>query len=190
MASTAKGTYIYLDRGILDNWIYNDKPFNRSMAWIDLLLLAEHTTHKAIWRGQMTEFKRGDVCLSITELAKRWGWSRDKTRRFISQLESDNMVRANCTTNRTTITIVKYDDFQNRRTTNKATDKATDKATNKSTDKTHLINNKELLRKEKEKVAPLQTLSDTSDEDDDENDLEKYPWNDPSWFDGEDEERK
>lgn len=180
MASTAKGTYILLDRGILTNWTYNDKPFNKSMAWIDLLLLAEHTTHKSMWRGQMTEFKRGDVCRSITELANRWGWSRDKTRRFISQLESDNMVYAKCTTNRTTITIVKYDDFQNRHATDKATNKATERTTNKATDQAHLINNKPIIKQEKEKVAPLPSSSD-------ENDLEEYPWDDPNWFNEVDE---
>ena len=173
MGSTAKGTYILLDRGILNNWIYDDKPFNRSMAWIDLLLLAEHTTRKKMWRGQMTEFKRGDVNLSITELSKRWGWSREKTRRFISQLEADNMVHAKCTTNRTTITIVKYDDFQNRRTTDKATNKSTERTSDKTTDETHLINNKLITNNDKEN-APLP---------DDEIDPD---WNDDDWVDAKD----
>ena len=79
--------YIYLDRKILDHWTYKDKPFNRGMAWIDLLLIADHTTHTDIWRGNPITYKRGDVNLSISELAKRWGWSRDKTRRFIKDLE-------------------------------------------------------------------------------------------------------
>ena len=146
----AKGTYIYLDRGVLDHWTYEDKPFNKSMAWIDLLLIADHTTHTTIWRGKPTEFKRGDVNISITQLAKRWGWSRDKVRRYISQLEQDNMVRANCTTNKTTITIVKYEDFQNKRATGKATDKATKRASDNTTDATHLSNNKGIKKEIKE----------------------------------------
>lgn len=150
----AKGTYIYLDRGILDHWTYNDKPFNRSMAWIDLLLLADHSTHTAMWRGKPTEFKRGDVNLSISQLAQRWGWTRDKARRFVSQLEQDNMVRANCTTNRTTITIVNYDNFQNKRTTNRATDHTTERTSNHATDHAHLINNKGIIKENKEKASP------------------------------------
>jgi hypothetical protein len=149
-----KGTYIYLDRGVLDHWTYKDKPFNRSMAWIDLLLIADHTTHTKLWRGKPTEFKRGDVNLSITELAKRWGWSRDKARRFISHLEQDNMVRVNSTTYRTTITIVKYDDFQIKRSRDKATDKATKRTSNKATDKAYLINDKG-MQKEIKESAPL-----------------------------------
>lgn len=142
-----KGTYIYLDRGILDHWTYKDKPFNRSMAWIDMLLIADHTTHTKLWRGKPTEYKRGDVNVSITELAKRWGWSRDKARRFISHLEQDNMVRVNSTTYRTTITIVKYDDFQIKRARDKARDKTTDRASNKATDKAYL-SNKKVMQKE------------------------------------------
>lgn len=135
--------WIKLNRQIIDNWIYKDKPFNKSMAWIDLLLVADHTTHTDLWRGKMTTFKRGDVNLSISELAKRWGWSRDKTRRFIKDLEKDGMLRVNCTTYRTTLTIVKYGIFQDKVTRDKSTDNTRDKARDKSTDNTYLKNNKE-----------------------------------------------
>ena len=151
-----KGTYIYLDRGILNHWTYKDKPFNRSMAWIDMLLIADHTTHTKLWRGKPTEFKRGDVNLSIKELAKRWGWSRDKARRFISHLEQDNMVRVNATPNRTTITIVKYDDFQIKRTPNRTPNKTTERTPNKTTDKAYLSNDKGMQKEIKEKgAAPI-----------------------------------
>ena len=127
--------YIYLDRKVMDNWVYKEKPFNKGMAWIDLLLLAEHTTHMDLWRGKPKEYKRGTVNRSIKWLCERWGWSRDKGRRFLRQLENNNMITINATTHDTTITIVNYDVFQNKRTTDKATDKTTHKATNKATDK-------------------------------------------------------
>ena len=146
-----KGTYIYLDRGILDHWTFKDKPFNKSMAWIDLLLIADHTTHTAIWRGKPTEFKRGDVNMSISALADRWGWSRDKARRFILQLEQDNMLRLKSTPYRTVITIVKYDIFQNKRTRDKARDNTTDRTADKATDRTYLSNNKGIIKEDKER---------------------------------------
>ena len=149
----AKGTYIYLDRGILDHWTYDDKPFNRSMAWIDLLLIADHTTHTSMWRGKPTEFKRGDVNLSISQLAERWGWSRGKTRRFILNLEMDGMVNIKRTSERTVITIVKYDDFQDKRTA-KRTSNGTPKQTPSDTAvDTHLSNNKEIIKEYKEEPA-------------------------------------
>lgn len=177
MASTGKGTYILLDRGILEHWLYADKPFNRSMAWIDLLLIATHTTQKRMWRGQQIETKRGDVNLSITELAKRWGWSRDKARRFILQLESDGMCTLKRTANRTVITIVKYDDFQNRRTVNKAVNKATDKSVDKSVDKTQINNVKECNKECKTNiVAPLPSPEIDDEEEDDGEWLDAGEW--------------
>ena len=149
-----KGTYIYLDRGILDHWTYKDKPFNRSMAWIDMLLIADHTTHTKLWRGKPTVFKRGDVNLSITELSKRWGWSRGKTRRFILNLEMDGMINIKRTPERTVITIVKYGTFQDKRTP-KRTPNDTPKRTSDGTPSgTHLSNDKGMQKEIKEK-APL-----------------------------------
>ena len=100
----------------MDHWSYKDKPFNMSMAWIDMILLATHTTHIELWRKAPTEFRRGDVNLSITNLAERWGWSRNKTRRFLMNLEADGMVNVKRTPERTVITLVKYEDFQGDRT--------------------------------------------------------------------------
>lgn len=146
--------WIKLNRQIIDHWLYKDKPFNKSMAWIDLLLIADHTTHTDLWRGKMTTFKRGDVNLSVTELAKRWGWSRDKARRFIKDLESDGMLRVNCTTYRTTLTIVKYGIFQDKVTRDKTTDNTRDKSRDKATNNTYLKNNKELNKENKEGSSP------------------------------------
>ena len=146
--------YIYLDRSLCDHWLYTEKPFDKARAWIDLIFLAEYKTHTKMYRGKMKTYKKGDVNKSILSLADRWGWSRQKVRRFLNQLVDDGMVQVNATTNDTTITIVKYGDFQNKRTTNGTTDDTTDVTTERTsdvtTDVTHLRNNKESIRKEKE----------------------------------------
>lgn len=145
-----KGTYIYLDRGILDHWTYKDKPFNRSMAWIDLLLIANHKTYTTMWKGKKTTFKRGDVNLSLTELSKRWGWSRGKTRRFILSLEMDGMVNAKRTADGTVITLVKYDDFQNKRTGKRTSNDTAHSTSDGTTGGTQTINDKGMQKKIKE----------------------------------------
>ena len=145
-----KGTYIYLDRGILDHWMYQDKPFNRSMAWIDLLLIANHKTHTTMWKGKKTTFKRGDVNLSITELSKRWGWSRGKTRRFILSLEIDGMANIKRTSDGTVLTLVKYDDFQNKRTAKRTSSDTSHKTTSSTTSGTQTINDKGMQKEIKE----------------------------------------
>lgn len=145
--------WIKLNRQIMDHWTYEDKPFNRSMAWIDLLLLADHKTHKSLWRGKLTEFKRGDVNISLTELSHRWGWSRDKVRNFISDLEHDGMVALKATTHRTVLTIVKYDDFQISVTTDSSTDSSTDQTTDQTTDSSYLKNNKRINKNNKKSTS-------------------------------------
>lgn len=113
--------WIALHRQLLDNWVW--QKADTGYAWVDLLLLANHEDVKVMYKGEVVTFQRGTVNRSIASLADRWGWSRDKARRFLSALESDGMVRVNATTNKTTITIVKYDDFQLQVATNKATNR-------------------------------------------------------------------
>lgn len=151
--------WIKLYRSITDNGIYSVKPFDKCHAWIDLLLLAEHKTHKKIWRGKMTEFKRGDVCLSIERLAERWGWSRGKVERFLSNLNDEEMVSLNVHRNRTVITIVKYDDFQNQqtseRTSKRTSNKQSERTSNEQSNDEYLKNVKN-DKEEKNIEAPAE----------------------------------
>lgn len=146
--------WIKLNRQITENWIWQNHEY--AFAWIDMLLIAEHKTHKSIWRGNITEFRRGDVCLSISKLAERWGWSRKKVKHFLEQLESDEMVHLNAHPKRTTITIVNYGFFQDKGTadgTPKRTPKDTANGTSEGTPEgTYLKNNKN--NKEDKKEEP------------------------------------
>lgn len=110
--------WIYLHRSLVDHWLWNDKPFSKGQAWVDLLLLANYEDVKIPYKGEVITCERGVVNRSITFLADRWGWDRKTVRTFLHLLESDGMVAINCTTHRTTIIIEKYGFFQDIRTTN------------------------------------------------------------------------
>lgn len=112
-----------IDRNLTDHWIWKDKPFSKGQAWIDLIILADFKDHKGLYKGKIVDYKRGTVHISITALANRWGWGREKTRNFLRILESDKMITLNATTNRTTITLVNYGKFQDSPTTNRATNR-------------------------------------------------------------------
>ena len=109
--------WIKIDRGIMDNWIWQKEPFDKAHAWIDLLLLANYEDRKTTCKGEVITCKRGDVNFSISYLANRWKWNRRTVRLFLKCLESDQMVSVKCTTHCTTITIVNYDKFQLQGTT-------------------------------------------------------------------------
>lgn len=119
------GMFLKLDRGILDHWLWTKKPFSEGQAWIDLLLLANIEDKKTSYKGKIITCRRGDVNYSITWLAERWKWSRDKTRNYLRLLEDDGMVTLNATTHRTTITIVNYGGFNDSVTTKHTTNTTT-----------------------------------------------------------------
>ena len=82
---------------------------------------------KTAYKGQIIACKRGTVYRSISYLARKWGWSRDKTRNFLHLLESDGMITVKATTNQTAITLVNYSKFQDSPTTNQTTDLPTNR---------------------------------------------------------------
>ena len=109
--------WIKIFREIQNNWVWNEKPFSKGQAWIDLIILAKRKDEKFMSKSHMINGKRGCVYKSIQELSNRWGWDRKKATRFLRGLEEDKMITVNTTSNGTTIRIEKYDDFQGNGTT-------------------------------------------------------------------------
>jgi hypothetical protein len=104
--------YIKLFRAMWDNPFWNDQPFSRGQAWVDLLLLANHKDSFFVKRGIRVEVKRGQVGHSIRTLAKRWGWSQGRTKRFINVLQNSEQIEAQNNQVTTLITIVNYKKYQ------------------------------------------------------------------------------
>lgn len=119
--------YFKIDRQLFEHWLWEQKPFSEGQAWIDLIGLANYEDSKTPYKGKIIACKRGTVYRSITYLADRWGWSRDRARRFLKLLEDDGMIQVNATTNNTTITLVNYGFFQDSSTTDNTTNKATNR---------------------------------------------------------------
>ena len=134
--------WIKLHRKILDCFIWQDKPYDKARAWIDLLLIAMHHDKKMLIEDEVVIIQRGSFMTSIVKLADRWGWSRNKVVRYLDMLESEHMLNTKRTPKGTLITIVKYDDYQlsdvscesTNESTNESTDGATDETPNESTD--------------------------------------------------------
>lgn len=118
--------WVKLDRSIMEHWLWDDKPFSYGQAWMDLIMLANHADTKKVVNGAVTKFKAGTVNRSILSLSKRWGWDKKKAAKFLTILESDEMVTTKRTTHGTTITIVNYSKFQNQGSTKRTTDGSTD----------------------------------------------------------------
>lgn len=132
--------WIKLHRKILDCFIWQDKPYDKARAWIDLLLLAMHSDKKMLIDDEIVIIRRGEFMTSIVKLADRWGWSRNKVIRYIDMLESEHMLNTKRTPKGTLVSIIKYDVYQLGDTSNETpyetTDGTADGTPNGTTDRT------------------------------------------------------
>ena len=110
--------WIKLHRKISDNPLWHQEPFTRGQAWVDLILLANHTAGFIRARGVRVDLERGQCGWSEVKLAKRWQWSRGKVKRFINELEIDQQIVQQKNNVTSLITIVNYNDYQSDGTAN------------------------------------------------------------------------
>lgn len=127
--------WIKLHRQIQNCFLWEDKPFDKCRAWIDLLILANHEDKKIFFNGELITVERGQYITSIRKLSDRWGWSKDKVVRHLTLLESEEMIHRDSDSNRTLLTIVNYGVYQGSTDSDKDTDKDSDKDSGKDTHK-------------------------------------------------------
>ena len=143
--------YILLHRKLFENPLYVSEPFNRALAWIDLLLLANYRESYYYVRGVKITVKRGQLGWGLDKLANRWKWSRGKVERFLCDLETEQQIVRQKNNVTTLISITKYEDYQ---TSSKADNKADSKANSKADG--HIIKKD---NKEKEVYGEFVTMS-------------------------------
>lgn len=109
--------WIKLHRPIQTHWLWEDKPFSKGQAWIDLLLMANHTDNKFLLGNDVVVVERGTFITSELKLMERWGWSKTKVRGFLNLLQKECMLEKKTDKKKTTLTIVNYSVYQETQTT-------------------------------------------------------------------------
>lgn len=108
--------WIKLHRRLADQPMWVDEPFTRGQAWVDLLIMANHSDGFLRVQGIKVPLSRGDVGRSEATLAGRWKWSRGKVRRFVEELISEKMINKksfkNTDRRKSVITIMNYSIYQ------------------------------------------------------------------------------
>lgn len=108
--------WIALNRKILDNPIWLSERFTKAMAWVDLLLLANHKDSEVMVDYKPFKILRGQFMTSQVKLAKRWRWDRLSVKRFLVVMEMKQAIHM--ATHRafekgfTVITIQNYEHYQ------------------------------------------------------------------------------
>ena len=104
---TQKG-WVAIYRRVQEHWIWEDKPFSKGQAWIDMLLLASHNENEFLFGNQVLKNEIGSFITSELKLAERWGWGRKKVRLFLELLQNEQMIVKKGDNKKTTVTIVNY----------------------------------------------------------------------------------
>ena len=107
--------FVLLWRSMTENKVLDDgtAPFDKFHAWCDLICMANHRDCTIYEYGKPVTIRRGQRKTSIYKLSTRWRWDRKTVSRFLSVLELNNMISTERTAKGTTITIVKYDTYNN-----------------------------------------------------------------------------
>lgn len=110
--------WILLHRKLQECEIWaNSQPFDMRSAWVDLLLLANHRDVEIVFDYKPMIVKRGQYLTSVRKLGARWSWSKNRTLKYLRMLESLNMITRESDNQRTLVTIVKYEVYQDCRDT-------------------------------------------------------------------------
>ena len=105
--------WIKIHRKVADNIFWNDKPFSKGQAWIDLLLLSNHKKNFiTVKNGKTIVIESGQCGYSQLALSGRWGWSRGKVNRYLCALNEHEMIQQNIVQNHTVTTILNYNQYQ------------------------------------------------------------------------------
>lgn len=104
--------YIKLHRKTLLNDMFLELPFDRWRAFEFLMLNARYKPTDIILKGNIVHLNVGQTIFGEETLAKKWGWSRGKVRRFLIQLSELGMIQHYGTPYGTVITIENYTMYQ------------------------------------------------------------------------------
>jgi len=155
--------WIKLHRKITDNGFYFSEAFSRGQAWIDLLLLANHTKNFFFKRGIKVEVLKGQTGYDVETLSQRWMWSRSKTERFLMALETEQQIVRQKSNVTTLISIVNYELYQAEDNPNdKANGNPNDKANSNPNDKTNSNPNDKANSNPNDKANEKQTIKQTN----------------------------
>lgn len=152
--------WLKLYRSIQNHWLWEDKPFSRGQAFVDLLLMANHKDNKILFNGELIEVKRGSRITSLRQLSEAWGWSTKKTKKFLELLEKDNMITVKSDNKKTLVTIENYGVYQEVGNTEETQEK-------------HQGNSEETQRKNKRNSKEIQKKTNKNDKERYKNDKER-----------------
>lgn len=109
--------WIKYHRKIVEHYLFEEnRVFSRFEAWTYILLMANHKRSKFLLGNELIILDEGQLLTSQSKLMNKFKWSKSKLNNFFTLLIKDNMLLVKSDTKKTTLTIVKYRDYQEQET--------------------------------------------------------------------------
>lgn len=143
--------WVLLHRKLFENGLWTSEPFTKGQAWVDMFANANHQDGSFWVRGNEVKLKRGQIGWSELTMSRRWQWSKNKVRRFLKWLETEQQIEQQKTYITSVITIVNYDRYQSeevKRNSRRNSERTADDTQTKND------NNDNNEKEEKERAAP------------------------------------
>lgn len=125
------GNWVKVNRNLLEQPFWNEKPFSKGQAWIDILLNV-HWKNGYDWVGGRKRFARpGQYWITNRTLAERWGWTLSAVERFLAKLTDTERITLSGTPYGTLLTLKNWALYQHGDTpTDTPADTESEKPTN------------------------------------------------------------
>lgn len=112
------GNWIKVNRNLLDQPFWNEKPFSKGQAWIDLLLTVHWKTGYDWVGSRKRRACPGQKWITVRSLAERWGWNKSAVERFLAKLAETDRVTLTGTAYGTLLTLKNWGLYQRGETPN------------------------------------------------------------------------
>lgn len=103
--------FVAAQRSLIEHHLFEGDA-SRLGAWVWLFLRAAWKPTPFDVSGKTITIERGQLCVSRAQLAKAWGWSPSAVERFLTRLQTEQMIERATGQGRTIITICNYDKYQ------------------------------------------------------------------------------
>ena len=122
MTKEKKTGYFKNFRKSLFNKFLNPKgvPYDYYHAWFYLVSQAEYE------KKENCMFEIGQLEISIRKLSEKWNWTKSKVETFLKNAEEEGMILLKSDTSGSVITIVKFSDYNTRKSDESDTDTLSD----------------------------------------------------------------
>lgn len=105
--------YLSIDRKLFNHFLWEEnRVYSKFEAWLDLIQLVSYKKqNKALINGVFVTWTRGQYPVSYSFLMKRWGWSANRVRGYLSMLKNHKQIDTETTSVCTLITLCNYEQY-------------------------------------------------------------------------------